>query len=258
MKKESFVKVDSHAHITSDELYPDVDGIIERAINAQVSKIVNINTDVSSFKRALELKKKYRDVVFNTVATTPHDVEKEGEENIAFFEKAIRNGDVVAIGEVGLDYYYEHSNQEIQKEFLTRYFDLALDVDLPVVIHCRGDDAFDDLFRFPQNIRAVLHCFTGNLDQAKAVLERGWYISMSGIVTFKKSEALRMVAKEIPLNRLVIETDSPYLAPQSTRGQINEPANVGEIAETIASIQGVSFEEVCFETTKNASAFFNL
>ena len=258
MKNKPFVKVDSHAHITSDELYPDVDAIINRALKAGVSQIININTDRATFERALELKKRYPNQIFNTVATTPHDVEKEGEENFAYFEKAIRSGQVVAVGEVGLDYYYEHSKKDVQKEFLTRYFNLALDVNLPVVIHCRGDDAFHDLFTFPQNIRAVLHCFTGNLPQAEACLERGWYISISGIATFKKSEALRAVIKEIPLDRLLIETDSPYLAPQSKRGQINEPANVGEVAETIALLKEIPLEEVCLETTKNAKTLFHL
>ena len=258
MKKEGFVKVDSHAHITSDELYPNVEGILARALLEKVSKVININTDRITLDRALDLKKKYPDLVFNTLATTPHDVEKEGEENFAYFEKVIRAGHVVAVGEVGLDYHYEHSNREIQKHFLSRYFDLAIDVNLPVVIHCRGDEAFADLYQFPQKIRAVLHCFTGNLEQAQIALERGWYISISGIATFKKSEALRNVIKEIPLERLLIETDSPYLAPQSKRGQVNEPANVGEVAETIALVQGVALEKVCFETTKNVSLLFNV
>jgi TatD DNase family protein len=258
MKKEAFVKVDSHAHITSDELYEDVDGIIMRAKEAKVLQIVNICTDVLTFERGLALKKKYPDQIFNTVSTTPHDVEKEGEENFAYFEKAILSKQVVAVGEVGLDYFYEHSKKDVQKEFLHRYFDLALKADLPLVIHCRGDDAFLDLFKFSQNVKAVLHCFTGNFAQAKACLERGWCISISGIVTFKKSVDLQNVVKDIPLENMLIETDSPYLAPQSKRGQVNEPANVGEIAEMIALIKGVSLEEVLFHTTKNARDFFEI
>ena len=258
MKKDPFVKVDSHAHITSDELYPNVDGIIERACAAGVTQIININTDRITLERALKLKEKYPAQVFNTVSTTPHDVEKEGESNFAYFEKIIREKKVVAVGEVGLDYHYEHSNRDIQKEFLNRYFDLAMDVSLPVVIHCRGDKAFEDLYAFPQNIKAVMHCFTGNLYQAEAALERGWYISISGIATFKKGEALSAVIKEVPLDRLLIETDSPYLAPQSKRGQMNEPANIGEVADTIANLKNVSIEEVCNQTTKNSKYFFNI
>jgi TatD DNase family protein len=258
MKETGFVKIDSHAHLTSDELYPNIDAIIKRAHDAGVTKIVNINTDRITFERALEVKKKYPDQIFNTVSTTPHDVEKEGEENFAFFEKAIRTGHVNAIGEVGLDYYYAHSKIEIQKKFLTRYFDLAVDVNLPVVIHCRGDEAFADLFTFPQNIRAVLHCFTGTLAQAMKALERGWYVSISGIATFKKSQVLRDVIKELPLSKLLIETDAPYLAPQSRRGTLNESAFVGEVAEAIAMTKDISLEEVCFATTQNASEFFNI
>ncbi|MBM3192643.1 MAG: TatD family deoxyribonuclease [Chlamydiae bacterium] len=256
MKKDRFVKVDSHAHITSNELYNDVDQIILRAKEAGVSKIVNICTDVVTFERGLEIKKRYPAEIFNTVATTPHDVEKEGEENFLYFEKAILSKQVVAVGEVGLDYYYEHSKKDVQKEFLKRYFQLALKANLPVVIHCRGDDAFLDLLKFPQDIKAVLHCFTGNLYHAKACLERGWYISLSGILTFKKSIDLQNLVKDLPLSKLLIETDSPYLAPQSKRGKVNEPANVCEIADMIAFLQGVSLEEVLFHTTKNALDFF--
>ena|SRR3990167_6441573 len=258
MMREPFVKIDSHAHLTSDELYPNADRIIERAIKEGVTKIVNINTDRSTFERAKELQKKYPEYIFNTVATTPHDVEKEGEENFAYFETAIRQGEVVAVGEVGLDYYYEYSNREIQKEFVKRYFDLACAVKLPVVIHCRGDDAFRDLFSFQQPILAVLHCFTGNQRQAEQAIERGWYVSVSGIATFKKSEALRQVIKQLPLNRLFIETDAPYLAPQSRRGKVNEPAYITETAQTIASVHNISLEEVCLETTENARKFFAL
>lgn len=256
MKKDRFVKVDSHAHITADELYGDVDGIISRAIEAGVLKIVNICTDVVTFERGLEIKKRYPSTIFNVVATTPHDVEKEGEANFSYFEKAILSKQVVAVGEVGLDYFYEHSKKDVQKEFLKRYFALALKADLPVVIHCRGDDAFSDLLKFPENIKAVLHCFTGNLSQANACIERGWYISLSGIVTFKKSVDLQNVVANLPLSKLLVETDSPYLAPQSKRGQVNEPANVCEVAEKIAALKGVTLEEALFYLAKNATDFF--
>lgn len=258
MKKERFVKVDSHAHITSDELYPDVEGILKRAVEAKVSKIVNINTDRITWERAFALQKKYPDLVFNTVATTPHDVEKEGEENFAYFEKIIRAKQVVAVGEVGLDYYYAHSKKEIQKEFLHRYFNLANEVDLPVVIHCRGDDAFVDLFKYTQPVKAVLHCFTGNAMQAEIALERGWYISISGIATFKKSTELRNVIQTIPLERLFMETDAPYLSPQSKRGSTNEPSFIVEVAETIALVKQIPLEDVCYQTTQNVSDFLGI
>ncbi len=256
MNQEPFVKIDSHAHLTSDELYSDVEGILERALAAGVQKIVNINTDRITLERGLELKEKHPEFIFNTVSTTPHDVEKEGEENFPYFEKIIKGKKVVAVGEVGLDYYYAHSRKDIQKEFLKRYFDLAVETNLPVVIHCRGDDAFIDLFQFPQEIKAVLHCFTGNLTQAQTALERGWYISISGIATFKKSFELREVIKHLPLEKLFIETDSPFLAPQSMRGKVNEPAFVGETAQTIATTKSISLEEVCRQTTENAKRFF--
>lgn len=246
-----FVKVDSHAHITSEELFPDVEGILQRAREAGVVRIVNIATDAKTLERGLALAEKYPDFVFNTAATTPHDVEKE--DMFALVKEAA--GKLVAIGETGLDYHYEHSPRELQKKFLGKYIELAKETNLPVVIHCR--DAFEDLFTFDIP-SAVLHCFTGGLKEAEAALKRGWYISFSGIVTFKKSVELRAVLKEVPLEKILIETDAPYLAPQAKRGKVNEPSFIGEVAEVIAAVKNVSLREVCEMTTKNGCEFFKI
>jgi TatD DNase family protein len=258
MKNERFVKFDSHAHLTSDELFPRMDEIIENALKVGVEKIMNINTDLKTLERALEIKDKYDKILYNTVATTPHDVDLEGEMYFPIFEKAIKEKKVDAIGETGLDYYYEHSKKDTQKAFLKAYFDLAQRTKRSVVIHCRGDDAFKDLYKTPHDISAVIHCFTGNLYQAQAALERGWYISISGIATFKKSSDLRAVIKEIPIEKLLIETDSPYLAPQSMRGKENEPAFIEEVAMTIACEKDLKVEDVCKITFDNAASFFQI
>lgn len=262
MREELFVKIDSHAHLTSDELYPDIEEIIARAKEAGVNKVVNINTDRKTLQRALELQKKHPDFLFNTGATTPHDVEKEGDEMFEDFVGVAKNRKLVAIGETGLDYYYEHSDRACQKKFLQKYLDLAKSVNLPVVIHCRGDEAFADLFAITKEASltkpCLLHCFTGTFSQAKIALERGWSISISGIVTFKKSEELRQVVKEIPLESLLIETDSPYLAPQSKRGRVNEPAFVGEVAETIAMVKHLDLSFVTDACTQNTRTFFGI
>ena len=259
MRVEHFVKIDSHAHLTSDEMYSDVDDGIMRAKESNVTKIINICTDQVTLERGIKLAEKYPGIVYNTGSTTPHDVEREGEKYFQNFEDAAKSGKLVAVGETGLDYYYEHSNSNLQKEFLRRYLVLASQTNLPVVFHCRGDEAFDDLFQITKEypeLRAVLHCFTGTLEQAKEALSRRWYISMSGIVTFKRSRELRDVMKEIPLESLFIETDSPYLAPQTRRGKRNEPSFVGEVAEMIAEGRGISLEEVCKVTSSNISKFF--
>lgn len=250
--------VDSHAHLCSDELYNDIDGILQRALSESVSPILNICTDLVTLKRGLELHAKYP-WVFNAASTTPHDVDAFGEEHFEEMAKAARAGALAAVGETGLDYHYSHSNHETQKNFLRRYCRLAKECKLPLVIHCR--DAFQDLFHILDEEKAsgvILHCFTGTLEEAKSVIERDWFLSLSGIVTFKKSEALREVAAWTPLNRLLIETDAPYLAPGKHRGRLNEPAFVVETAKTIAECKGIPLQEVAVVTSNNAKKVLGL
>jgi TatD DNase family protein len=250
--------IDSHAHLTGQELQKDVDALLLRAREAQVEIVVNICTDLDSLQRGLQIRKK-NPLVFLAAATTPHDVEKEGESFFPEVQRAAQNGDLVAIGETGLDYYYEHSPKNLQKKFLSRYFSLADQWNLPIIFHCR--DAFQDLFEMAdaeyENKPAVLHCFTGTQEEARGVLDRGWYISFSGIVTFKKSESLREILKYVPEDRLLIETDSPYLSPQSKRGKANEPAFIVETAEMIAKVRGISLEQIAKSTRENAYKFFS-
>lgn len=254
---------DSHAHLTSEAMLEDLDQVLQRAQDAAVRQIVNICTDGPSLEKGLELAQRYP-WIFNTASTTPHDVEKEGEGLWPRMAAAAREGKLVAVGETGLDYYYEHSNREIQKEFFRRYLSLAKECQLPVVIHCR--DAFDDFFQIldeeycTESVYApgVLHCFTGTLAEAHEVIRRGWYLSLSGIATFKKSEELREVAKIVPLDRLLIETDSPYLAPQGHRGKRNEPSFLPATCACLAGVLGVEVEELARQTAENAQRFFGL
>lgn len=250
--------VDSHAHLCSDELYGDIEGILARSLNAGVSPILNICTDLVTLKRGLELHAKYP-WVYNAASTTPHDVDAFGEEHFEEMECAAKNGLLKAVGETGLDYHYTHSNHETQKNFLKRYCRLAKECKLPLVIHCR--EAFQDLFHILDEEKAsvvILHCFTGTLEEAKGVIERDWYLSLSGIVTFKKSEALREVGTWVPLDRLLIETDAPYLAPGKHRGRLNEPAFVVETAKTLADCKGISVDELAEATANNAKRILKL
>lgn len=249
--------IDSHAHLTCEDVLPHADEVIDRALKVGVESIVCICTDEASLLTGLELQKR-RNEISLTAATTPHDVEKEGESFFPLVEKAASS--LVAIGETGLDYYYEHSPKKLQQHYLSRYFELATRVDLPVVYHCR--DAFEDLFAIAdeqyRGKPAVLHCFTGTKEEAKGCLDRGWLISLSGIVTYKKSEALREVAAYVPLDQLLIETDTPYLAPQSRRGKPNEPSYLPETAAKIAEVKGIDVSELARATLNNATQFFNL
>jgi len=250
--------IDTHAHLTSEQILPHLKGVLERAEQSGLAKIVNICTDIKSLEEGLRLHQDFP-WVYNAAATTPHDVEKEGEEFFPYVERAAAEGKLIAIGETGLDYFYEHSNKKVQQDFLVRYFALALKMQLPLIFHCR--DAFNDLFAMADihysGAPAVLHCFTGSIEEAKGVLDRGWYLSLSGIVTFKKSEGLREVAKYVPLDRLFIETDAPYLAPQNHRGKQNEPSFILETAEAIARAKGIFVEEITRSSTENALRFFS-
>ena len=251
--------IDTHAHLTSPELLPHLDALVERAKAAHLKHIVNICTDPVSLREGLLLEERVP-WIRNAGATTPHDVEKEGEECFPVFEQAAQEGKLIAVGETGLDYYYEHSNREMQKKFLVRYLQLALQCKLPVIFHCR--DAFADLFSIADReigskIPAILHCFTGTTEEAKAVVARGWMISFSGILTFKKSEELRQTARQIPLEHLLIETDAPYLAPQSKRGKTNESSFIAETANCLASLKEISLEEMAHISSENASRVFS-
>jgi len=250
---------DSHAHLTMPPLADHVEEILHRARQNDVAGVVNICVDAPSLEKGVALSHRHRWVV-NAAATTPHDVGKDGASFFPIVASAARKGCLSAIGETGLDYHYTHSDKETQKAFLIRYFDLAIQTKLPLIFHCR--EAFFDLFALSdshyRHQSAVLHCFTGSLEEAKGCLERGWLISFSGIVTFKKSAALREVATYVPLDRMLIETDAPYLAPHSKRGKLNEPGYIRETAACIAAVKGISVEEVAQATGDNVRKMFAL
>ena len=255
--------IDSHAHLTCESVYPLVHEMLQRAQAKGLSHVINICTDVDSLEKGLQLAKQYP-FVHNAAATTPHDVEKEGAEVFHIMEQAAVNGSLLAVGETGLDYYYEHSAKSLQQDFLRQYLRLAKKCKLPVIIHCR--DAFDDFFRildeeYTENgvhLPGVLHCFTGNKEEALEVVARGWYVSFSGIVTFKKSAELREIATKVPLELVLVETDTPYLAPQTFRGKVNEPGYLIETIKVVASCQGVSAEKLAKLSSENAQKLFQI
>ena len=259
MESNDLYLFDTHAHLTSCELVGSFQKIAERAQFVGVKRIANICTDAKSLEEALLLQKDYP-WIYHTAATTPHDVEKEGDSFFPIVEKAAREGFLAALGETGLDYFYEDAKPEEQKKFLRRYMALAKEVKLPLIFHCRS--AFADLFSIAdeeyKELPAILHCFTGSMEEAREVLNRGWLISISGIATYPKSQRLREVVRYCPLNSLVVETDSPYLAPQGKRGKQNEPSFLLEVVHLIASIKGVSVETVAEHTFQNGEYFFSL
>ena len=249
--------VDSHAHLTAPQMPEDLEGILRRAGQADIEYIVNICTDRLSLKKGLDLRKKHP-WIFNAAAVTPHDVEKIGDICFPLFSEQAHAKALVAIGETGLDYYYEHAPKELQKRYLIEHLHLAIETRLGVIIHCR--DAFSDLFEIVDveypSTSLILHCFTGTVFEAEEVIQRGWLLSLSGIVTFKKSKELRKVAEMVPIEQLLIETDAPYLAPQSKRGKRNEPSFLVETASLIAKIKNIPVEKLRNQTSNNAEEFF--
>lgn len=250
---------DTHAHLTSADLLPRLDGILARAQEAQIEKIINVCTDPQSLEEGFRLETGFS-WIKNAGATTPHDVAKDGERDFEIFSEAARLHRLIAVGETGLDYFYQYSDISIQKRFFVRYLHLAAECQLPVIIHCR--DAFDDLFAMTDHEYskgpAILHCFTGSLSDAEKALKRGWMISFSGILTFTKSHDLRGVARMVPLSSILIETDTPSLAPQSKRGHPNEPSFLVETAECLAKIKEIELAELSRITNENARRIFRI
>lgn len=255
--------IDSHAHLSGDEIWPEIDAVVAAARDAGVIKIINIATDRVTLERGFVLQERYPWIV-NAGATTPHDAHTEGDQLFPWFAEQARAGKLVAIGETGLEYHHFPETKTKQQELFIRYLELALECSLPVIIHCR--DAFEDLFQIidkhykidGKTAPGILHCFTGTSEEAREVVKRGWYLSLSGIVTFKKSEELRRVAREIPLERLLIETDAPYLAPVPYRSKRNQPAYLIKTAEVIANERGISLEDLSAATTQNANTLVKI
>jgi len=255
--------IDPHAHLTSKELLGELPALLKRAHEEKISAIVNICCDLDALKNGLTLSKT-DPLVFLTAAVPPHDVGENNEEFFSLIEKVASEKKLVAIGETGLDYFYMSHSKEQQIEHFKRYLHLATQSNLPIVIHCR--DAFADLFdvideenrKRTKPISGVIHCFTGTYEEAQNAIARGFYISLSGIVTFKKSEELQNVAKKIPIEHLLLETDSPYLAPLPMRGKRNEPSFLVETAKFVSDLKKISFDELCRVTSKNAITLFAL
>ena len=253
---------DSHAHVDGPEFDADRDEVLARARAAGVKRMVVIGAvgDPSSAERSVALAEKDPNV-WATVATHPHDAEKMTPDWWATHERLARHPRVVAIGETGLDYYYDHSPHEVQQAAFRRFLELAHAVNKPVVCHIR--DAHDDARAILKEGRAVelgcvIHCFTGTPDDAKAYAEMGCYVSFSGIVTYKTAQPLRDALPLVPRDRLMIETDCPYLAPVPKRGKRNEPAFVAHTAELIAQVLGMPYEELARITTENTCRVYRL
>jgi TatD DNase family protein len=250
--------VDHHCHLDFPQLAEDRAGVLARARAAGVAVMVTISTRIKKLPELIAIAQAH-DNVYCSVGTHPHNAHEELDISIEDIVRLSEHPKVVAIGEAGLDYFYKHSTPEAQEEGFRRHIAAARATGLPLEIHARDADA--DAARILEEehekgaFPAILHCYTGGPDLAARALALGLYVSFTGVVTFKKSEALRDIVKSVPLDRMLVETDSPYLAPVPYRGKTNEPAYIVHTAKKLAEVKGVTCEELAAATTAN---FFRL
>lgn len=261
--------IDSHCHLDGPRFDADREQVIARARDAGVVNMLAVGTGdgPGSLDCAIRLAEKY-DSLYATIGIHPHEAQLAKDSDFAELEQLARWPKVIAWGEIGLDYFYEHSPRETQQSVFIRQMELARAAKLPIVIHCRPSDnsenAWDDCLDLieqhwkPSGLGGILHCFTGTWPHAKRALDMGFMISFAGNVTFPKAQQIRDSAVQVPLDRILIETDSPYLAPIPYRGKRNEPAFVKETARQIGELRGASAEEIGLRTAENFYGFFSL
>jgi TatD DNase family protein len=261
--------VDSHAHLDGPRFDPDREQVISRAKDAGIANILAVGSGdgPGTLDCAVNIAKQY-EFVYATIGIHPHEAKLATEADFAQLEKLSQNPKVLAWGEIGLDYYYGHSPRETQKRVFVQQMELARPRKRSIVIHCRpsenSDDAWEDCLALieqhwkPSGLGGILHCFTSNWTHAKRALDMGFMISFAGNVTFPKAEQIRDSTKQVPFDRMLIETDSPFLAPVPFRGKRNEPAFVKEVARQIGELRGLSTEEIGQQTASNFYRFFSL
>jgi TatD DNase family protein len=261
--------IDSHAHLDGKRFDSDREQVLQRARAAGVETIlaIGIGDGPGTLDCGIKLADRYPQL-YATVGIHPHEAQLATDAALEELEQLSKHPKVIAWGEIGLDYFYDHSPRDVQARVFIRQMEQARSAKLPIIIHCRpsenSENAWDDTLKLIQEhwassgLGGILHCFTGGPHHARAALDLGFLISFAGNLTFPKAEGIREVAKQVPLDRVLIETDSPFLAPAPHRGKRNEPAFVVEVAGKLAELRGLTPEEVGAQTTVNFSRFFSL
>lgn len=254
--------IDTHCHLDMDAYDEDFNDVLQRAQSSRVHHIITIGIDITSSQKAIDLATKHKNISA-TVGIHPHDVDSISKATYDTLEELVTNNkeQIVGYGEIGLDYVKKYSLAENQRHHFANQLALAKNLNLPVVIHDR--EAHEDTLRIikasgENRSGGVMHCFSGDMELARAVLDLGFFISIPGVVTFKNAKSLQEVARNIPLERMLVETDGPFLSPHPLRGKRNEPVNVLYTADFIAQLRRISLEEVAKQTTINARKLFKL
>jgi len=248
---------DSHCHLFYDEIFQDIDNILIRSKNLGVNRFICVGTNINDSLLSLDISEKFENV-YCSAGIHPHDSQNVDKDYIQQIELMMRSKRMIAIGEIGLDYFRNISSKKRQIKVFNELLQLADNINKPIIFHNReaDQDIIDILSSYP-NVIGVSHCFSSTLSTAKKLLDLGYYISFSGNLTFKNSN-LPSVAKYLPLDRLLVETDSPYLSPEPFRGKPNEPGRTRYVAEKLAEIHNISFESIAEQTTKNINKLFSI
>ena len=250
---------DTHVHLNSKMYKKDLKEVIERALVAGVTRMAVIGFDAASNARAIELAEQY-DFIYAVVGIHPSDARSATENSWIVLREQLKHPKVVALGECGFDYYHDTSFNDIQREVFKKQLEIAKELKMPIVVHMRDSvqDTYEMLRDAGKGLSGVLHCYSGDVEMMHKFLDLGFYIGLDGPVTFKNAHGVHEIAKAVPIDRLVIETDAPYLTPAPYRGKRNEPAYVSYIAEKIAELRGMTYEEVCKVTTENGLKMYHI
>lgn len=251
---------DTHAHLDDQKYDADREAMLGRARDAGVGLILNVGYDLASSQRSIDLAEQY-DFVYAAVGVHPHDAKTVDEAALEQLRQMAKHPKVVALGEIGLDYYYDNSPREVQRQVFQQQVELATQLQLPIIVHDR--DAHGDVMQTlrdnsSQLSSGVLHCFSGSYEMAMECIRLGLYVSFAGPVTFKNAVKLKEIATKVPLDRMLIETDAPYLTPEPYRGKRNESAYVAQVAEVIANLRGMSVAELAQQTKENGQRLFGI
>ncbi len=252
--------IDSHAHLDDKKFDRDRELIIKNLKSNNVELVINNGADLQTSIASVALAQKY-DNIYATVGVHPHSAKEMDESTIEILRSFTKRDKVLAIGEIGLDFHYDNSPRDVQRFWFRRQLELALEESMPVTIHSReaNQETFDILKEFAEKgLRGVLHCYSGSAELAREYVKLGFYISLAGPVTFKNARVSHEVAKAVPLDRLLIETDSPYLAPEPFRGKRNEPFYVRYVGKTVADLRGIDYEDLVRATNANVKELFGI